>query len=162
MNNNNHDCQEVREWIASGGEHRDNSLETRRYEVHLEDCSACLDWLSADREVVDRAMEELTGPPLTSFEAVSSQEWRTIDLALEKQGALVGTRRSGWRAFVPLAAAIFLCFLVIQAISEQGFQGPAEENDLTAEILDLPPGSQSFILTPEEEDGGVIIFVTSG
>lgn len=162
MNDNNRDCQEVREWIASGGEPSGTSLETRRYEVHLEDCSSCLDWLSADSERVDLAVEELTGPALTSLEPVSPSEWRSIDAALQKQGALGGTRSSSWRAFVPLAAAIFLCFLVIQSISEQGFQGPADENGLTAEILDLPPGSQSFILTPEDEDGGVIIFVTSG
>ncbi|HIA27761.1 MAG TPA: hypothetical protein EYN79_06525 [Planctomycetes bacterium] len=162
MNVPSADCQKVRVRIEHDGTGAIEPLEARWLEVHLESCSDCQEWFSADTERVGEAMEELAGQPVASFEPVSEEEWHPIDAALRRHGALGTARVGAWRAFVPLAAALFLCFLVVQSISQQGFEGPQDEIGLTAEILDLPPGSQSFILTPGDEDGGVIIFVTSG
>ncbi|MFQ5653154.1 MAG: zf-HC2 domain-containing protein [Planctomycetota bacterium] len=66
-----------------------------------------------------------------------------------------------WKPLIPLAATILLCFLVIQNIARTGMDDGRGE-PVTAEVLELPEGSQSIILTPEEEDGGIMIFVTSG
>lgn len=105
----------------------------------------------AEWERIDRGIEAATG---------TGEDAPAADLSSALPGPGSARRAPAWRIVVPLAAATVLCALVVRQIVQEGLGEPAGAPPI-AEVLDLPENSETFILTPEEEDGGVMIFVTS-
>ncbi len=63
-----------------------------------------------------------------------------------------------WKVLVPLAAAAVLCAVVIRSIVDEGLAIP----DAPIVEVDLPDDRPYLILPAAGEDGGVMIYITSG
>ena len=71
------------------------------------------------------------------------------------------TTPSALATWIPLAAALILCAIVVSLIRQDGLGGTGEPPPV-AEVIDLRDDAQPTIMNLPDEDGGVIIYVTSG
>ncbi|MGA1535017.1 MAG: hypothetical protein ACO4B4_11020 [Planctomycetota bacterium] len=90
-------------------------------------------------------------------------EWARVDRGIEEALRAPTSAAPPRGSLAPgflLAAAVVLCALVVRLILTEGLAPP--QPSPVVEVLDLREDAESLILFPEgDEDGGVIIFVTS-
>ncbi len=162
---------EVRALLDRAADRDLDDLEAKRLE----------DTLAADPALTETlwapfAGEELLAAPV---EPPSESEWLKIDEGIKagvaresaEDGVSTGSKTIGKATgsrprptllfpVTALAAAAILCVIVLRMIMTEGLADP--ESPPIAEVLDLREGASPFIMNlGDDEDGGVIIFVTS-
>ncbi len=141
--------------------------------------------LSANPQLAKELLSPLPGEEVLGEESIampSDLEWKRIEKgietatdsgrddrtpeanSLEKQHLLrkePSPTPSVLTTWIPLAAALILCAIVVTQIRHDGL-GKTGEPPPVAEVIDLRDDAQPTIMNLPDEDGGVIIYVTSG
>lgn len=173
-------CAEIRVLMLAEEERPLSDFEARRIEQHIEACAHCLRILEG-RSGSDAARQRLVLRHLE--EPASDAEWARVTRGLHRalgwedsgaQGAPAPLRgaaappasgareRLWWRPLAPLAATLLLSLVVILEVARQRQAAAPGEGEIAVEVIELPPGTQSMIVSPERDEDGILVYITSG
>ncbi|MEM7165713.1 MAG: zf-HC2 domain-containing protein [Planctomycetota bacterium] len=176
-------CASVRELMLAVEERDLTELEAQRVEQHVEGCVACVRLLEGrheqDRLVRNHAVPQPTAAEWAQVEAGIRDELGLPDFGRGGDAADDEAPRpmvvpmpappgtTGWgRSLLPVAAAILLTALVVHNLSkpqdDPGTGSSVAVTDLpVVEVDDLLDDQTSEIFLGDEEDEGVVVFMTT-